>query len=297
MPYQLVKGEFHLFYNNERHVGSRPDGDSMWFKPDNPAELANIGGRNVEYNKGGMVQLRFEGIDALELHYKGKHQHLELSKASRDFTLKDGAGFDEIEYAPETFTSVRTADPHPIRGYILTRNVDPYGRPVSFVFAGDTEKQSGKEHRLEIPWMNESINAGLARTGNAYPAFYRDLPWDLRGRLAELSVGAQEPPAQNTWTKDESEKGFKAATLDDLEKLAIWPKLFRRLVTFFKYKKEKNEVAELDDFKDWLRDTDKDDDLWIISRGEYGNMHDVFKCKNNKLHMVFPPRDIVVVPG
>jgi hypothetical protein len=33
MGYNLVKGEFSLFYNINRHVGSRPDGDSIWFKP------------------------------------------------------------------------------------------------------------------------------------------------------------------------------------------------------------------------------------------------------------------------
>ena len=74
MSYKLAKGYFHLFYQSEfRFVGARPDGDSMWFKPDNPAHLANLAGRDVGYNGGGFAQLRFEGIDALELHYGGLH--------------------------------------------------------------------------------------------------------------------------------------------------------------------------------------------------------------------------------
>ena len=46
MPYTLVKGEFHLYYKISRHVESPPDGDSRWFKPNDPAMLSNIGGRN-----------------------------------------------------------------------------------------------------------------------------------------------------------------------------------------------------------------------------------------------------------
>ena len=36
MSYRLIEGEFHLFYRRQRHVGSRPDGDSVWFKPTKP---------------------------------------------------------------------------------------------------------------------------------------------------------------------------------------------------------------------------------------------------------------------
>ena len=40
MPYRLVKGEFHLFYQADRHVGSQPDGDSIWFRPNRSVVLA-----------------------------------------------------------------------------------------------------------------------------------------------------------------------------------------------------------------------------------------------------------------
>lgn len=89
MGYRVVHGEFALVYQGQRRVGSRPDGDSMWFKPAKPANLKGIGGRDAELNAGGYAQLRFEGIDALELHYgPNYHQAESPALAARDFLLE-----------------------------------------------------------------------------------------------------------------------------------------------------------------------------------------------------------------
>jgi endonuclease YncB( thermonuclease family) len=288
MPYRLIKGKFHLFYESTRHVGSQPDGDSLWFKPNNPNLLQGLAGRSAEFNKGGFAQQRFEAIDALELHYKGAEQHHDLSIAARDFAL-DEAGFEEIEYAPELFIAVRTATPHPIEGYILTRNVDPYGRPVSFVFPGTINRSDGSDVWLDVNMENRSINAALARSGNAYPAFYTGLPTDLRNRIASLANQARKAN-RGLWKDDKSMKGFRAKGLTQLEKLAIWPKMFRRLVSYFKAGN-----AGLSGFEPWLR-ANSDDDLWIISIGEKGNLHDVFEVKGGKLNMLYQPGDLVIVP-
>ncbi|UCD92650.1 MAG: hypothetical protein JSV43_01650 [Methanobacteriota archaeon] len=294
MPYKLVKGEFHLYYRSTRHVGSQPDGDSIWFKPNDPLLLSGIGGRSVEFNNGGFAQLRFEAIDALELHYKGAEQNLELAFDSRDFTLGE-AGFSvpDIVYAPQTFKAVRSAIPHPTKGFILTRNIDPFGRPVSFVFAGTTNKQDGNEYWLDTTWLNDSINAALARSGNAYPSFYTGLPTDLRNRIRDLVRTAQKPPKM-IWKPDLSTKGFRAPSLEKLEELVIWPKLFRRLITFFNDGK-----TDLGDFDEWIRaSSTRDDEVWIISEAELGNMHDVivYEEKKNKMFMKYAPKELIIVP-
>ncbi|MCK5291243.1 MAG: hypothetical protein KAR39_04395 [Thermoplasmata archaeon] len=291
MPYTLVKGEFHLYYKISRHVGSRPDGDSLWFKPNDPAKLSNIAGRGVSFNNGGCAQLRFETIDALELHYKGTEQNHDLAVAARDCTTEE-AGFTGIEYAPELYTSVRTATPHPTKGYILTRNVDPYGRPVSFVFAGTTNQPEDDKRWLDTKWLDESFNAALARSGNAYPAFYTGLPTDLRNRILELVAQARKT-REEVWKKDSSTKGFRLSTLKKLEDLTIWPKLFRRLVTYFK----DDEFAGIAGFDAWLRaSSTRDDKVWIISKGELGNMHDVIEVQQNKMLMIHRPGDLIIVP-
>lgn len=59
MPYRLVKGKFHLSYQGERHVGSQPDGDTVWFKPEIPKNLDNLDHRSAKLNGGGCTQLRF----------------------------------------------------------------------------------------------------------------------------------------------------------------------------------------------------------------------------------------------
>lgn len=292
MTYRLVKGKFYLYYNITRHVGSRPDGDSVWFRPDDSTLLSDIEGRSADFNKGGFAQLRFEAIDALELHYKGAEQNHELAVAARDLTTGE-AGFTSVEYAPKLYTSVREAEPHPIEGYILTRSVDPWGRPVSFVFAGKTNDPEGDGFFLDTKRPDDSINAALARSGNAYPAFYTGLYTELRNRILEL-VGRSREARAELWKKDSSMKGFRLSTLPKLQDLVVWPKLFRRLVTYLKDK----DFAGITGFISWLRDSSsRDDELWIISKGELGNMHDIILVQHNKLLMLHDPGDLVIVPG
>jgi len=295
MPYKLIKGEFHLYYKITRHVGSRPDGDSMWFKPDHPAYLNDIDGRDAEFNKGGFAQLRFEGIDALELHYTGSnHQKTPECVNARD-KLLSMAGFTSVTYAPsdDIDTSVRDSNPKQLTGYILTRNIDPYGRPVAFAFAGGTPRADGSDVWFTPQWMNQSLNARLMTAGEVYPAYYRGLPTDLRNRLTVLADSAWSGN-RGLWPVDETISGAKVGKLADLSLRAIWPKLYRRLFKYFKGGSNRR----LSGFEDWLReDPDRDDEVWIISEGESGNMHDVIDVKGNTIWMCYWPEDIVVNPG
>jgi hypothetical protein len=150
----------------------------MWFRPENSNHLDTLDGSQVAYHNGGFAQLQFEGIDALELHYRGSnHQRLPQCVDARD-RLLELVGFTNVNYAPslsgEIDTSVRSCSPDEIRGYIYTRNADPYGRPVAFVFVGNTSRQSGNSYWLNSNQMVDSLNAQLAEEGHVYPAFYKD---------------------------------------------------------------------------------------------------------------------------
>lgn len=291
MPYKVVPGEFHLFYSIKRHVGSQPDGDSVWFKPDNPKQLKNVDGRDAKLNPAGFAQLRFEAIDSLELHYgPDHHQNLALALDARNFTLHE-LGFKSVEYSGDRQLSVKSASPHPVPGYILTRSIDPYGRPVSFVFTG-SPGATDVELFLDVALLNKSVNAGLARSGNAYPAFYTGLPTDLRRRIIALANSARH---RGLWPKDKSARA-KVTDLESLEKLAIWPKLFRRLVSYFK---DDRHYSDLSKFDAWLREEpkDRDDELWIVSEGELGNLHDVVEVSGERIAMLYVPQDLIVRPG
>jgi endonuclease YncB( thermonuclease family) len=299
MSYRLIKGTFALYYQGQRHVGSRPDADSMWFKPDNPSLLSDLGGRDADFNGGGFAQLRFEGIDALELHYPHYyHQHEEGAVEARDFLLEK-AGFTDVVYAPNADIPrcVRSCAPESVRGYILSQTIDPYGRPVSFVFRGAASETDGTEVYLDVNRMNQSLNADLIRKGHVYPAYYAPredvggLPWDLRDHLTSLSDNAWAYD-WGVWEFDVSRANPRIRNMDELTELAIWPKLYRRLALYFL--DGNNGLAH---FEQWLTDNDKDDRIFILSRGENTHLHGTFEIRGNRINMRYWPEELLIYPG
>jgi endonuclease YncB( thermonuclease family) len=309
MPYKLVEGESRLFYRSTRLVGSRPDGDSAWFKPDNPNLLSDIGQRSARFNKGGFAQLRFEGIDALELHFPGSdHQLKDPAVEARNFLLENiGFDWDDVEYAPndDIPTTVRSSAPVAVRAHILTRAIDPFGRPVAFVFPGNAPERSGSNLFLDTARLDESLNAALIREGHAYPAFYSarevngervgGLPGDLRKHLADLAIDARNAN-KGVWSVDESTLSPQVTQKSDLFKLAIWPKLYRRLAKYFD--DPEADHTSLLGFRDWLHaDRSGRDDLMIVlSIGEILNLSDILTITAETISMEFTPRDLVIVP-
>ncbi|MHC4476939.1 MAG: hypothetical protein ACYTEL_14935 [Planctomycetota bacterium] len=302
MSYRLIKGIFALrYYRNNRYWGSRPDGDSVWFKPDRPQLLEGLGGRDADFNNGGFAQLRFEGIDALELHYPGSdHQHEEQAVGARDFLLEDLLGFGNLEYAPtdDIDTYVRSYVPESAGGYILCRSIGPYRRPIAFVFKGTTGQADGAEVFLTVDGMNQSLNAKLMREGCCYPAYYgrRDgqggLPWDLRERLTELADQAYYAN-KGVWSVDKSCESTRIRNKNELMELAIWPKLYRRLAKYFGSK-----PRSLAGFKDWLQadPTNRDDRVWVIPWAEEVAFHNIVDVQGNRIKMLHWPEELIIIP-
>ena len=308
MTYRLVEGEVRLVYQGHRRVGSQPDGDSVWFKPDNPNLLSNIHGRAAHFNAGGFAQLRFEGIDALELHFENGHQLEGPAVDARNFMLgKLGFDPDQIVYAPsdDTDVTVQSSVPVAVRASILTRAVDPYGRPVVFVFPGNAPERSGSEVFLDVQRLDTSVNAQLTRAGQVYPAYYSaqvvngervgGLPADLRNRLTQLSEQARAANLE-VWSFDTSTEDNHITRIEDLTNLAIWPKLFRRLHSFY----SNGNVAHdnLNQFIDWLHAdrTERDDLVIVLSLGELLNLSDILTVTNTTIRMNYPPRDLLIKP-
>lgn len=307
MSYKLVEGEVRLFYQSTRFVGSRPDGDSAWFKPDNPSYLENVGFRSADFNKGGFAQLRFEGIDALELHFPGSdHQLEDPAVEARNFLL-DRLGFEQVIYAPsdDIPASVRDSTPVSVRASVMTRAIDPFGRPVSFVFPGNAPERSGSEVFLRPDRFDSSLNAALIREGHAYPAYYSarnvngqrvgGLPGDLRDHLTDLVIDSYNA-GKGVWAYDQTTSSFSVRRMEDLHQLAIWPKLYRRLAKF--YDDETASHGTLNGFIDWLRTdrSSRDDLLLVIPTGELMNISDILDVTATTLAMQYEPEELVVVP-
>jgi endonuclease YncB( thermonuclease family) len=309
MPYKLVEGEVRLFYRSTRLVGSKPDGDSAWFKPDNPRLLSSIGQRSAKFNKGEFAQLRFEGIDALELHFPGSdHQLKDPSVEARDFLLENlGFDPDEIEYAPndDIPTTIRSSRPIVVRAHILSRAIDPFGRPVAFVFPGNAPERSGSELYLDTARLDTSLNAALMREGHVYPAYYSGrmvngeriggLPGDLREHLTGIAVNAINNN-KGLWPNDESTNSPQIRQQSDLFVLAIWPKLYRRLAKYFD--DPNADHSNLFKFRDWLQAdcSGRDDLIIVLPIGEMMNLSDILTTTANTISMNFSPKDLVIVP-
>lgn len=82
------------------------------------------------------------------------------------------------------------------------------------------------------------------------------------------------------------------ASLAELETMVMWPKLYRRLVTFFAA--GRSDLAELDG---WLReDIINRDDRLILPDGEFGNMHDLFTVEAGAMRMNHKPEEVTILP-
>jgi len=311
MAYKLVEGEVRLLYQGRRRVGSRPDGDSVWFKPDNPNLLSDINGRSASFNGGGFAQLRFEGIDALEIHFNTGHQLEGPAVGARNFMLQT-LRFDpeQIVYTAsedhdDIDMTVQSSVPMVVRASILTRAIDPFGRPVAFVFPGNAPERSGLDLFLEVDRLDTSVNANLARAGHVYPAYYSarevngvrvgGLPADLRNHLTQLSEQARAADL-GMWIFDTSIEGSTITRFEDLSHLAIWPKLYRRLYSF--YADENLPHNNLHQFIEWLHANrnDRDDLVFVLSLGELLNLSDILTVTDTTILMNFPPRDLIIQP-
>ena len=71
-------------------------------------------------------------------------------------TSSFSCSFGNVTYAPnpDIPASVRTTQHHPVRGYIMTRNIDPFGRPLSLAFRGAINRPDGSALSETLSSMN-----------------------------------------------------------------------------------------------------------------------------------------------
>ena len=258
MPMLCLAGAF-------RVVGSQPDGDSIRFRPDDPAGWAEVPGPYaVQRNASGAAQLRLDGVDALETHYAAPgggrivHQPLRLAHAAAA-ELLDWLGFRDVVRNGETVVRVRQDDQP---GFVLTRGADLYGRCVALAGRGEPPAPSGEQVYVDVPLVRATANHRLMGLGLAYPTFYTKLYADLRGELTLQARAAREAGA-GVFADDLTQTGVNVESLATLtERAVIVPKLFRRLVEYLELSNGDTSLAA---FRDFL--AQQDDRLWVIPTG------------------------------
>jgi endonuclease YncB( thermonuclease family) len=237
VPFTVLTGTFHLVGRTAagNPSGFEPDGDSMQFKPDQPQLLDTLDqvGRPYKLSAIGSTQLRFEGVDALELHYAGSHQPRPLADDARDY-LTGRLGLNPVPYRkPELVRVKPPVQKDGTRGYILTRALEANGRAVAFAFAGESPDPDGADDVFLKPAaLKKSLNFRSVENGHAYPLFYDTLFADLRDSLATAAQNARTA-RKGLWASDRSTSGVSVANQGDLERDGVvFPKLFRRLTAF-----------------------------------------------------------------
>jgi len=292
MPFLIIKGSFHLTGKTPQGnpSGFQPDGDSMQFKPDNPTLLDRLERVDKPYRLTsiGSTQLRFEGIDALELHFEGHHQPRPLADDSRDY-LTGLLGMNPVAYRPPENLTVKPLVAHDgTRGYILSRALEAHGRPVAFVFVGDPPDNDGAELTLKTALLKQSLNYKSLANGNSYPLFYDTLFASLRTTFTQATQAARAA-TKGLWKNDRSTKGVAAANATDLEATGvIFPKLFRRLTSYFD-----GGGSGLADFLPWLAKTREQ--LLDLTTGNFTHFDNVLAVKAGTIRLTLQPEQLVIV--
>ncbi|MEW5987292.1 MAG: hypothetical protein AB1791_11700 [Chloroflexota bacterium] len=267
MPFLLIKGRF-------KPQAGVPDGDSVRFRADDLTLWQKLEGKPVKPGKQGetkdTVQLRLEGIDAIE---KGATKPLATEARDNMFKL---IGFDEA------------TNPEP-EGYILTRMTDDTsGRPIAFAFAGATDRNDGDLGVfLDAPLLRQSVNFRQATAGYAYPLYYNTLFASLREEFNK-AIACARLSEVGYWPADKTLTGVIVRNRADLATIPpIWPKLWRRLETYFR------NHSSLAGFKEFL--AAENERLDILSIIEERGLQDVVEVVGDQVRLTEPPENLRVV--
>lgn len=264
MPFRVIKGEL-------RPDFGRPDGDSMRFVPDDPTPIFQLTrrGSGPKINQSnGSIQLRYESIDTME---------------SRAGDLAAEATRSNIELSE--------ADGIPRRGYICSTQLGPNGRPIVFVFTGDTDVDDGGEIFLGPDDIMTSINVQQFSRGLAYPLFYDTLFDDLRERCSEVSRQARTDN-RGVWAEDVSMDG--AAWTGNVDTLApIFPKLWRRIDKYVRDETLFDEDAPFRNLREFIERSGER--VVILSQQRFTGFDDVIDTTDDTVRLLVDPHDMVVI--
>ncbi len=279
--YNIIKGSF-VPKNYE------PDGDSVRFIADRPDPYQDLhGSYNIKPSKRDRsVQLRFESVDAPELHYGTEAQR--LGDKARDQLLV-WMGFKNIQFYPNNPTQVRSCDPETVRGAILSKAADIYGRPISYVLLEDDAAllDDGNWVKVDADLLKKTINYRLLDEGVAYYTVYTSTPFIHRKILSEVASKARNAN-KGVWKLDMT-SDFVLVNQNSIgpEGQLILPKLFRRCTDYL-IDVHKGFQGNLADWLIWVSSGSRDENdqvivhnylkVWLSDLIEQRNREIIFKA-------------------
>ena len=294
MPMLLIEGGYKV-------IGAGPDGDSVRFYPRDPGQWSLVGGPYaVRRNRLGGAQLRLDGIDTLETHYRATHgpelhQPPPFAQQAAD-ELLGWLGFGGV--VRNTRGIVTHAEPAAVPGFVLTRTADLHGRCVALAGRGAAPGRSGSQVDVRVDLLRTTANFHQLDTGLAFPTYYRKLFVDLREAMTAAVVHARADGSrrfpEGVWSVDETLGGVKIQGMGTLtDHSVVLPKLFRRLADYLVLNDGDTSLAGFPDFLE-----QRDDRLYVVSTGQstgFGTVVDV--PDNHTVRMNRQPEDLVFEEG
>jgi endonuclease YncB( thermonuclease family) len=254
MSYRVIHGEYVI-------KGKQPDADSVRFLPDDPARFDGLEGRPVRLATDGTAQLRFQGVDAPELHYGGSRQP--VGKYARNVLLYL-MGFGKVRYDGLTVRHVEKR----VRGAILTKGAEGHGRPISYLLLdSDLEGLGDREEIPEdsdvAPFLRRTLNYRMIAAGMQYFLAYDSMPEMHRELFREAAVAARSE-GLGVWVQDStSEFALKTPASIGPDGELIFPKLFRRCTDYLLARDQENFTGS---FTDWLQAAGPENDVVLAGK-------------------------------
>jgi endonuclease YncB( thermonuclease family) len=283
----LIRGSFVI-------VGKQPDGDSMRFIADDTSLLNRLKNHGrIRVSKDNSVQLRFEAIDAPELHYLGQAQP--LGSESRDALLKL-MRFKAPQFKSDGAT-VTAASPESVRGAILSTAAEGNGRPISYVlFAKDVKGYSdGALVKVSDAILQKTLNAKQLENGMAYLTVYSSTPQAHQVFLRGLAQKARTAKL-GVWARDAS-ANFKLVGKESVNERGalIFPKLFRRCISYLNAKAKNPSLGSITDWMISTQTTGVSEDDLVNTKGQTVRLSNLLTVAGAQVKFVSDTTEIVFV--
>ncbi len=247
---------FRVFRGYIHVVGLKPDGDTLAFKPHDSVAMAALpgpdgasGAVSFDANTNGAVDVRLQGIDALETHYQpavgdhkppgatapvgvskpsaGNHQQrLDLSRGAANTLLgmlgiqvsnADWHAWGYLSRVTVGGAVIATKFQEKVEIVVVANAVEREGRVLGWIFPGSVALVDGQTltEAALAALVKQSCNARMLAAGLAYPYYYMTLASVLRGKL-NTAVGAAQRYERGVWAVDTSADGVAIPTLSAL---------------------------------------------------------------------------------
>ncbi len=285
--FSLIRGSFVI-------VGKQPDGDSLRFIADDTSLLNKLKNHGrIRLSKDNSVQLRFEAIDAPELHYLGQAQP--LGSESRDALLKL-MGFRAPSFKSDGAT-VTAASVPTVRGAILSNAAEVNGRPISYVLlAKDVQGYSdGARVKVSNVILEKTFNAKQLLNGMAYLTVYSSTPEVHRSFLRGLTLKARTAKL-GVWARDAS-ANFKLAGKDSVNERGalILPKLFRRCISYLNAKAKNPSLGSINDWMISTQTTGVPEDDLVKTGAQTVHLSSLLKVADDRVKFAVDTTELVFV--